>query len=207
MRTVTGILLALILLLPAIATGAEGTQGFQLCVEAHRNHIGADDAAAGDPPDALYVDEVGGGGALSLGWGFTPTFALRLTLAGSRHETTRENVEVQLNGVTLEAVHYFQPGRPLRPFVFGGLGGFAAESRDEPFAWETEGGGACFGGGLAYFVSDDFALTFTARADAINWDKARGRVTLPGGDELVIEQPVDEGGVAGRFAIGMGWWF
>lgn len=207
MKTRLMVVLALALL-PAVASrAAEGTRGFQLGVEAHRSHIGADDPHAGAPADALFVDEVGGGGALTLGWGFTPTFALRLVLAGSRHETTRDNVEVQLSGATLEAVHYFQPGRPLRPFVFGGLGGFSAESRDDPFTWETEGGGACFGVGLVYFVSRDFAFTFNARADAINWDKASGTVALPGGGTFTVDQPVDEGGLAAKFGVGMGWWF
>jgi len=199
--------LALAALIPAVAGAADGTRGFSIGLEAHRSHIGADDPYPGAPADAVYVDEVGGGGALALGWGFTETFALRLVMSGSRHETTRADVDMRLAGATIEAVHYFQPGRPLRPFVFGGLGGFKAESEDDPLQWETEGGGACFGLGLAYFASRDFAFTFTARADAINWDESRATVVLPGGGSYTIEQPVDDGGVTGKFAIGVGWWF
>lgn len=69
------------------------------------------------------------------------------------------------------------------------------------------GGGACFGVGLVYFISRDFAFTFNARADAINWNQASGAVTLPGGGVLTVDQPVDEGGLAAKFGVGMGWWF
>lgn len=192
---------------PLSASAAEGTRGFSLALDAHRSHIGADDPTASSPDDALFVDEVGSGGSLSLGWGFTPTFTLRLVMSGSRHETTRDDVDLRLTAITLEAVHYFQPGRPLRPYVFGGLGGFRGESEDDPFTWESEGGAVVFGAGLAYFLSRDFAFTFTARGEAINWDKTTATLALPGGGTLVSEQPVDEGGLAGKFAVGMGWWF
>ena len=210
-RTLTALAAALTCawaaLSPLAAAAAEGTRGFSLALDAHRSHIGADDPAAGSPDDALFVDEVGNGGSLSLGWGFTPTFTLRLVMTGSRHETTRDDVDLRLTGITLEAVHYFQPGRPLRPYVFGGLGGFRGESQDDPFTWESEGGAVVFGAGLAYFLSRDFAFTFAARGEAINWDKTPATLALPGGGTLVSEQPVDEGGLAGKFAVGMGWGF
>lgn len=205
--------LALIIALAALLTSApgagaaEGTQGFFIVVEGHRSHIGADDPPAAPPPNAVYVDKVGGGGALHLGYGITPTFALRLVMAGSQHETSRDDIEVRLTSATLEAVHHFQPGRPLRPFVFGGLGGFSIESQDDVFDYKTEGGGLSFGAGLDYFVGPDFAVTFGVRGEAINWDRTTATLTLPDGSRVTAERPIEDSGGAIKLSIGVGYWF
>ncbi len=199
--------LLVILLSPAAAFGSVGTKGFSLGLDLHTSRIGADEPSSDAPAGTVFIDRNGGGAIMKLGWGFTPRFGLRLMVSGASHATSDPDIDVIYSSGTIEAVYYFREGEPLRPEIFGGLGGFSVESRDGGYDYKTTGGGAVFGGGIAYFLSRDFALDFELRADLVNWDTNTARIDLGGGNEVVVETPIDEDGSAVHFAFGGTWWF
>ncbi len=192
---------------PVLAQGGAGDQDpggrWFLGVSAVSSHIGADDEQPDDPPGLVYVDEVGGGIALEAGYAITPTFLLRLYLSGAQHETSDPDIDYRLGGASVEGMILFNPGRPLRPYVVGGLGGFRMESDQDGYDYEVNGGGAILGGGLRYALGRIVALDFGLRAEFINWQEERVVVDLPGGGSAVLENPVEGSGTAGKFTLGV----
>ena len=189
------------------AHAAGSTDGFFLGLNAQTSHIGADDPAEDSPEGSIFVDETGGGGVFKIGYGITPRFALRIVASGAFHETSDPDVDVSYSGATLEAVYLFREGEPLRPTIFGGLGGFSLKSQRDLLDYETSGGGAVVGAGIVYFLSTHFALDFELRGDLINWEKNKAQISLGGGNYATVETPVEDEGSAAHFLFGGTWWF
>ncbi len=196
---------SLLVSLPAFAAGM--TEGFFLGVDLQTSHIGADDPADDSPEGSIFVDETGAGVAFKFGYGITPRFALRLVVLGTVHETTDPEVEVAYTSGTLEAVYLFRSGEPLRPNIFGGLGGFSLKSKRDLLDYETSGGGAVIGVGLVYFLSSHFALDFELRGDLINWKTNTAQIDLGNGNYATVETPIEDEGSAAHFLFGGTWWF
>lgn len=189
------------------AESAAGTEGFLLGLDFGTSHIGADDPSADDPAASVYVDETGGGASLLLGYGFTPSFTLRLNVSGAQHDTSDPDTEFWISSGTIEALYLFRNPDPLRPYIFGGLGGFSMRSRRDELDFEVTGPGAVVGGGLVYFLGENFALDFAVRGDFINWEESTATYTFPNGTTATVAAPVEGEGSAAKFLFGAGWWF
>ncbi len=160
----------------------------------------------GEDDDALAIEENGNGGALQIGYQFTPSFALRLYASGATHKTDIADVDILFSGGTVEAMYLFRPGQSFRPYLFGGLGGYAAESQRDEFTYSTEGPGASFGGGLYHFFTPHVSLHASARLEFVNWDTAKVSLETATGT-IEGEIPIDESGSAAKLTLGMGFWF
>jgi len=169
--------------------------------------MSAEDAGARNTPEDVFVQENGGGGLLTVGYAFTPGFALRLVAGGAAHETTRNGSEVNHVTATVEAVFRFLPGERARPYVFGGLGGadlkFTAGNLDS----KVSGGAAVLGAGVVYRLTGHLGLDLGGRLDLINWDRVEVVADLPGGGTTRLENPVDDSGSAGKILLGAVWSF
>lgn len=182
-------------------------RGWSLGLQIVSDHIGAEDPGPGSSPTDIFVDETGGGIAFHAGYAFNPMFGLRFSVAGARHETTLDGVELDHGSVTLEAHFRFLHGARAQPYLYGGLGGSALEFNSEDLDSRISGGVAVFGGGVLYHLTRHLSLDIAARLDLINWDKVEVNLRLPGGAEVGLEDPVDEDGSAGKLLFGLLWSF
>lgn len=198
----------------AIAVGALGapkatladTQGFAFGVGLHTNHVDTDADRDDAPQGSLFVEGVGAGGALWIGYGFTPSFAARLFLSGAEHSTSNEDIDIVFGGGTIEAMYLFRDTQPIRPCIVGGLGRFVVSSRVNEYDYETSGPGMVVGAGLACFFGETFAIDFGLRGEFINWEEARATRRVEGGPDVTVETPIEEDGAAGKIVLEATWW-
>ena len=184
---------------PAAAADWEGGR-WLLGLDAVSSTIGANEDAAD-----LLIDETAPGAGLQIGYLFTPNFQLRLFAASAEHETSDPDVKIRFGGGTLDAVYLFRAGQKVRPYVFGGLGGFSLESQQADLLYEAEGPGMALGGGVHVMLSRKVSLHGALRYEAINWDKVTATYDGPGGSASVTV-PVDEEGTAGKVLVGIVFW-
>jgi opacity protein-like surface antigen len=177
-------------------------RGFTVGLQYQADVIGAEDPAPGGDPNALFVEEVGHGLALNLGYTFTPNFALRLAMGSAIHGTNWEGVEITRGSAVLEAQVRFLPGERARPYLVGGLGGTRLVDDREGYDVETSGGVGVLGGGVFYNLTEHLALEFSGRLEMINWTEIKFRKEMPGGADIELENPIDENGSAGVFRLG-----
>lgn len=203
-RMLPALLLAALLVMPSRA--AADTDGFAFGVGIHSNNVGADDPPADPPPGAVYVDESGGGVNLWVGYGFTPSFALRLLAAGASHGTTDADVDVAWGGVTVEAQYLFRNPEAWRPYVVGGVGGYSTSSRQDALDFEATGGGIVLGGGVLYFFNDTWAMDLGLRGNFVNWEEATATFKFPDGSTATVERPIEDDGGALDILLGVSWW-
>lgn len=185
---------------------AMSTQGISFGLSFHSNYIGRQERSTDEPSGSVFIDERGGGLSLYGGYGFTPSFALRLSLDGSVHETTDAAIEVEHSSVVIEGMYLFRDGQLVRPYLCAGIGGFRVHSRQGSYDFATTGPGAGFGGGLEIFVAQNVALELGARVDAINWEEQRAVRTESDGSETVVKTPVEKEGGAAKFRLGVSFW-
>jgi hypothetical protein len=190
----------------AAGTARADTRGFFLGFGVHSSGIGAEEKTESAPAQSVFVDENGGGVTLLAGYGFTPAFVVRFSLCGSSHETTDPDVDVLYSIALFEAQYLFRPGRTVRPYVLGGIGGCSLESRADPFRFETTGPGTSLGAGLLYFPGEHFAFDAAMRFEFINWEKSRAELVTDQGT-LVVETPVEDEGAAVKVLLGATYWF
>jgi hypothetical protein len=183
------------------------TDRFFLGLGVHSSHIGSDEPTDDAPAGAVFVDENGQGVGIVVGYGITPALVLRLSLLGAEHETTDPNVEFAFSSGTIDGVYHFSVGQPLRPYLFGGFGGFSIESRKDALRFETTGPGVVFGGGLLYFLGRHFGVDLGVRGNLISWEKSEAEARLSDGTTVAVERPIEEDGSAAQFALGATWWF
>ena len=177
--------------------------GFQLVSD----HIGAESPDPESSPDAVYVSEKGAGALVSVGYAFDPAFALRLSLAGARHETTLQDVGIDHASVSLEAHHRFSRWGRAQPYLFGGLGGSTLEFNSDLLDSRTSGAVAVLGVGIVFDLTRHLSLDLATRLDLINWDKVEVISVLPGNVVVHLEDPVDEKGSAAKLLVGLLWRF
>jgi hypothetical protein len=193
-------------LVPA-AAAASDTSGWMIGLDLASSHADFEDRKPSSPPDAVFVEDDGGGVNILAGYGFTRAFALRLDLAGAEHETSDPNTEFLLSSATLEAMAVLRDPHAFRPYLVGGVGGFTARSRRDDFDFDVTGPGVTVGTGFLWFTGRRFALDVALRADFINWDRATATLTLADGSHATVDTPIQEDGAAARFLIGASWWF
>lgn len=156
-------------------------------------------------PGEIMIDEKAGGLGLQLGYLLRPSFMLRLTAVGADHETSDPDVTIRFGGGTLDAVFLFREGRPFRPYLFAGVGGYQAESQQADVTYQIRGPGLAFGAGMHLRLGGHATLHGALRLEAINWEKATAVLDLPGGD-VEVEAPIDEDGWASKVMLGVAFW-
>jgi opacity protein-like surface antigen len=190
------------LLIPTSA-GAD-TQGLHVGLLLHANHLDSADETTVAP---VLVDERGGGARLFFGYGFDPSFSLRLSVTASRHDTSRNDIDFEFSSGTLEGVYLFRNPDAFRPYLYGGVGGMLARATEGALDFETRGPGVVFGGGLLYFPTPDFAVDFHARADFINWEEEENAVLEVAGGTTTVERPIEREGTGVQLGFGISGWF
>ncbi|MDO9170305.1 MAG: outer membrane beta-barrel protein, partial [bacterium] len=152
-RTLAG--LFLLTAFAAVASAADYDFGgrWLLGFDAVSSTVGANEDAAD-----LLIEETAPGVGLQIGYLFTPNFQLRLFAAAAEHETSDPDVKIQVGGGTLDAVYLFRAGQKIRPYVFGGLGGFTVESQQADLLYKAEGPGMALGGGVHVMLSRKVSL-------------------------------------------------
>jgi hypothetical protein len=188
---------ALLCVLLGLTGGAHAADRWSIGLDTVSSTIGstADDGA-------LTVDERAPGGGLQMGYAFDEAFLLRLYVAGADHATNDPDVDLRFAGGTLDLCYRFRPGQALRPYVFGGLGGYALESQQDALLYEVQGTGAAFGGGILYRLGRRISLHASARIEAVNWETVRAVYDGPGGS-IEVETPIDDSGSAVKLTLGM----
>ena len=156
--------------------------------------------------DSISVDEKASGGALQIGYRFSPNFMLRIYGGTADHPTSDPKVDIRFGGGLFEGVYLYRDGQSLRPYMFGGVGGFGLESQQASLLYKAEGAGVSFGGGLHYLVSRRVSLHGSLRLEAVNWNTVSVTYTAPDGGELAVETPVEESGFASKVTFGVAFW-
>lgn len=195
--------LALALLAAAPARAQMNEHRWLLGLDLVAGTVGENEDA--DGPDDIVIDEKAGGLGLQFGYLLTPSFLLRLTAVGADHETSDPDVTIRFGGGTLDAVFLFRDGRPFRPYLFAGVGGYQAESKQDGVLYEIRGPGVAFGAGLHQRLGARATLHAALRLEAINWEKATALLDLPGG-EVEVAAPIDEDGWASKVMLGVAFW-
>lgn len=200
-RQITAIAACALLLLTATPSPAQ--------MNGHRWLVGVD-AVAGtvardkDAAD-IVIDEKAGGLGVQVGYLLKPSFMLRFYAAAADHDTNEPDVSIRFGGGTLDAVFLFHEGRPFRPYLFAGLGGFRAMSRQQDLTYDIQGSGAAFGAGMHLRLGSRATLHGALRVEAINWESAGVTWDRPGGS-IEARAPIDENGWASKVAVGVAFW-
>ncbi len=171
------------------------------------SNIGSDDQSSTSDPDDVYVDDTGIGGMLAAGYGFGPALAIRLEASVTAHNTSNPEIQFTSSNLLAEMLYIFRDMETWRPYIFGGVGGFAVKSKDNELEIEITGPGLSAGAGFYYFFSDNFTIDASLRGDFINWSEAKATLTQANGSTFAAGLPIDESGSAARIGIGGSWWF
>ncbi|MFQ5601170.1 MAG: outer membrane beta-barrel protein [Candidatus Krumholzibacteriia bacterium] len=75
----------------------------------------------------IDVDETGSGVHLQLGYAFTPSFALEVSLKSTEHDTRATDVGARFHQVQIDAVAPLRLRGRVRPYLAGGVGGAGLE--------------------------------------------------------------------------------
>lgn len=197
------VLIAFLALAAAPARAQMNEHRWLLGVDLVAGTVGGNDDA--DGPGDIVIDEKAGGLGLQFGYLVRPSFLLRLTAVGADHDTSDPEVTIRFGGGTLDAVFLFRDGHPFRPYLFAGVGGYQASSRQDEVVYEIRGPGLAFGAGMHLRLGARATLHGALRVEAINWEKAGAQLDLPD-VEVQIETPIDEDGLASKVMLGMGFW-
>jgi opacity protein-like surface antigen len=191
----------------ATAAGIGDARGFHLGLGIGASYLDGGGERPLDAPPSPFVDEGGVLAGLTFGYGITETLTLRLSASGARHETSNPEVDLELRGATVDVVYLFRPGSAFRPYVAGGLGGYTVESREDLLRFETEGPATAFGLGAFFFTGEHLAVELGLRGEWINWESTTTRLVLENGSALVVDQPIEDSGFAGKFLLAGACWF
>jgi hypothetical protein len=170
-------------------------------LEALSSHVGKSDEA-----DAVTIETNAGGGGMQVGYLVSPSFMVRMWAGAADHETSDPDVTIRFGGGSFDAVYLFRPGTTFRPYVFGGVGGYMAESQQDDLTYDVSGPGIAFGGGAHLQLANHWTLHGSLRLESINWDTATVTYDGPDGD-VQIESPIDDSGWASRVSVGIAAWF
>jgi len=179
----------------------EPRPGVTLGLQLQSTRLSVRDTPPVPAEDRVLIAEEGGGAVLSVGYTFTPRFALLLAVSGSVHETDRPGRDVNLATAVLEAHYRIRTGTRWQPFFFGGLGGATVRFEDDDLDAKIRGGVAVAGAGVNLHLSRRWRLELAGRLDFINWDRIEVERPTEGG-RVILEDPVDEEGRAGKIHLG-----
>ncbi len=200
-RTSTGLFLLTAFAAAASAADYDLEGRWLIGIDAVSNTVGANDRA-----DGLFIEETAPGAGLQFGYMFTQNFQVRLYAAAADHGTSNPDLDIRVGGGTFDAVYLFRTGRQVRPYVFGGLGGFNLESRQADLLYSAEGPGMAIGGGVQVMLGRRVSLHGALRFEAIYWEKVSATYAGPGGGSATVTVPVDEEGTTGNVLLGISLW-
>lgn len=195
------------LLLPSYSFATEIEEMWLLGFGLNWTNIGSEDEPTDPDPNAVFIDDTGIGASIVAGYGFTPAVAARVELSATEHDTSDPDVQFFYSSIVPEVLYVFREMETWRPYILGGLGWFAVNSRDDAIEFEITGGGVSLGGGFYYFFNDNFTIDVSMRGDFISWQNATATLTLVDGSTVAAGIPIDEQGSAGRIAASGSWWF
>lgn len=156
-----------------------------------------------DQEDAVSIEETAGGGGIQIGYFLNRNLLLRLYVGGADHATSDSDVEIVFAGGLIEAAYLFRAEHALRPYVFGGMGGFAIDSQRESLEYQAQGVGTGLGLGVFYDLGRRVSLHGSLRIEAVNWETVSVTYTAPGGTEVDVETPVEDSGLASKLTLGL----
>ena len=151
---------------------------------------------------AFNIKEDGGGAQISVGYRFNPVFMLEVTAGGSKHKTSDTAIDAGVTSVQLFGYYRFLPGKSFRPYLKGGVAGYAVTLKYESANAQMTGGGIAFGTGFKCFLSRRFSLGVDLTHNMIRYDKAK--FTL---GQLSYESGADEHGRLTTLGITAGYSF
>jgi len=184
---------------PASATEVrEDEKGFHLGLKLLGSSLHVDDDEDAD----FYIKDDGGGLQLDVGYRFNPTSMLELSLGGANHETPDPGIDARIEIVQLFGHYRFSPDRAFRPYIKGGLGGYALRVDDGSAHWRVDGGGVALGGGFRYFFSPYFSLGLDITHNIIKYDRAT--IAIEG---FSYEWEIDEDGSMTSLGVLFGYSF
>ncbi len=172
LRTLVGILISLLLVIasPLHAEEAKDSmdeKGAFIGVKLIGSSLHLDDQPGSD----FFIKDDGAGMQLHTGYRFNSVFALDVTLGGARHDTSDPRLDAKIGSIQIFALYRFVPGRPFRPYIKGGIGGYTLELEEQSVDVRIEGGGIAFGGGFDYFFSPRFSLGADFTHNLINYEE------------------------------------
>ena len=200
------VLATLAAVLLAAAPAFADTDGFAFGIGIQSNRIAVEKPTNDIPSGTVFVDEAAGGANLWVGYGFTPSFTLRLMAAAANHGTSDANVDIEWGGATVEAMYLFRNPSPWRPYVVGGVGGYSTRSRQDDLDFEVSGPGLLAGAGMLHSFNDTWALDLSLRAQFVNWKDASATFTFPDGTSSTVQTPIEDDGAALDLQLGLSWW-
>jgi opacity protein-like surface antigen len=172
--------------------------GFYLGIKFIGSSLHIDD----DDNDAFFVKDDGGGLQLLAGYSFNDVFSLELDLVGLNHDTSDPAVDAKFAGVRIFAHYRFATGNAFRPYIKGGVGGYALALDGTGIDARIDGGGIPLGGGFDYFFSPHFSLGADFTHNIIEYKE----LTIPFEDgELSFD--IDEEGAMSSIGLALAYYF
>ena len=207
-RTVTTVLFLLIAC--SAAAGERFPQGrWSVGLDGISSHVGGN-GAVNESMNDLRIDDRARGAALRVGYLLRPNLQLRIHSASAIHpadDAEPTGLELRYDGATLDLVYLFRNGRPMRPYLAGGIGAYAARAEREHWLFESEGAAVAFGAGCHLRVNRHLGLHAQARVESINWQTNRTTEQLAGGGTSTVETPVADSGAMIKLGLGATVWF
>jgi len=203
MRTV----LVLMLLMIAGVSLASETDPFpygrwQIGLDIQHNQLGDDQSR-----DEISFESEAPGAGIHVGVMVARRLMLRLHATESNHPTNEPDVSIRYAGVSIDLLYMFREDQVLRPYIFGGLGGYDLQSIQDNLTFDTVGGAMTFGIGGYWWMSQSFSLHSQARVEAINWLNTTAVLDRPDGSTVTTETLIQDSGVAGSLSLGVAYWF
>ena len=144
----------------------------------------------------FFVKDDGGGVLLRAGYSFNPVFSLELDAGGANHNTSDPAIDATFATFQILLHYRLSPGRAFRPYIKGGVGGYALTLNDNTAEVRIDGSGVPVGGGFDYFFSRHFSLGVDLTHNVIQYDRVTA--TLQG---ISAGVQIDEAG--GQTALGL----
>ena len=176
----------------------DASQGLYLGLTLMGSSLHADDTI----DEIFTVEDDGGGAMFQLGYHFTPTFALELSLGGAVHETNVQELDVDLGLAQIFAVYRFAPGQQFRPYIKGGVGGYGLTFDGNGADVTAKGGGLAFGGGFSYFFTSHFALGIDFTHNIIRYDQIELSF-----DDITLGTEIEEEGSMSSLGLSFSYFF
>lgn len=158
-------------------------------------HVDSDD-------DNFFVKDDGGGIVLFTGYSFNEVFSLELDINGLVHETSDPAIDANFAAMQILAHYRFAPGNDFRPYIKGGIAGYALELDAGDADFRIEGGGVPLGGGFDFFFSEHFSLGADFTHNIIEYNELS--VELEG---VELSFDVDEEGAMSSIALNLTYYF
>ncbi len=138
---------------------------------------------------ALQIKEDGGAVQLSVGYRFNPVFMLEIVAGGSSHGTSDPNIDAGIASIQFFGYYRFLPEKSIRPYIKGGIAGYALVLESGSASTRMDGSGIAFGAGVRCFLSPHVSLGVDLTHNIIRYNNAK--LSL---GQFSYESGIDENG-------------